>query len=56
MENCRKTHLAINNFIKLTLRDIKMTLQLKDILQLYLVKKNSVEKNELYYKRLYNLL
>ena len=30
--------------------------QLKDILQLYLVKKNSVEKNELYYKRLYNLL
>ena len=30
--------------------------QLKDILQLYLVKKNSVEKNELYYKRLYNLI
>lgn len=30
--------------------------QLKDILQLYLLKKNSVEKNELYYKRLYNLI
>lgn len=30
--------------------------QLNDILQLYTIKKNSVEKNELYYKRLYNLL
>lgn len=29
---------------------------LNDILQLYTIKKNSVEKNELYYKRLYNLL
>lgn len=30
--------------------------QLNDILQLYTIKKNSVEKNKLYYKRLYNLL
>ena len=30
--------------------------QLNDILQLYTIKKNSVEKNELYYKRLYDLL
>lgn len=30
--------------------------QLNDILQFYTIKKNSVEKNELYYKRLYNLL